>query len=128
MKKIIPFIIMLFAGASVFAQHVPVKLIAVIETQVNEASGAGKDMNAAELMEITTEIRRIAVNTLPRNRFNVMTSETVLAMGGAVLEECAEENCVITLGSTIGADYIVRGTISKFQRELSLSVEIFETE
>jgi len=49
-------------------------------------------------------------------------------MGGAVLEECAEENCVITLGARIGADYIVRGTISKFQTKLTLKVEMYETD
>jgi len=48
-------------------------------------------------------------------------------MGGSVLEECAEENCVIVLGSKIGADYIVRGTISKFQTKITLSVELYET-
>jgi uncharacterized protein (TIGR02145 family) len=57
-----------------------------------------------------------------------MTSETVQSMGGAVLEECAEENCVITLGSRIGADYIVRGIISKYGTKFTLSVEMYETD
>jgi len=57
-----------------------------------------------------------------------MTSETVQAQGGAVLEDCAEENCVITLGSRIGADYIVRGILRKFKTLLTLTVEMYETE
>jgi uncharacterized protein (TIGR02145 family) len=57
-----------------------------------------------------------------------MTSETVIAQGGAVLEECADENCVISLGSKIGADYIVRGTVSKFGAKLTVSVDIYETD
>lgn len=56
-----------------------------------------------------------------------MTSETVQA-NGAVLEACADENCVVSLGRTIGADYIVRGIISKFQKNFTLTVEIYETE
>jgi uncharacterized protein (TIGR02145 family) len=56
-----------------------------------------------------------------------MTSETVQSMGGAVLEECIEENCVITLGAKIGADYIVRGIISKYGNEFTMSVEMYET-
>jgi len=56
-----------------------------------------------------------------------MTSETVYSQGSAVLEECAEENCVITLGSKIGADYIVRGTLSKLGSRFSLQVEMYET-
>jgi len=76
----------------------------------------------------STELRREAVNNLPRGRYNVMTSETVQAQGSAVLEDCAEENCVIVLGSKIGADYIVRGIISKLRTKFTLSVEIYETE
>ena len=105
-----------------------VKYVAVVETGVDERSGASSALNAAEVALITAELRRVAVENLPRDRFSVMTSETVQSMGGAVLEECAEENCVITLGSRIGADYIVRGTISKFQNMLTLSVEMYETD
>jgi hypothetical protein len=42
--------------------------------------------------------------------------------------ECNEENCVIALGSKIGADYIVRGTVSKLETRFTLTVEIYETE
>ena len=115
-------------GSLAFAQRVPVKNVAVIETEIDERSGAASDINKAEVSVITNEIRRAAVNNLPRGRFNVMTTETVQSMGAAVLEECAEENCVIALGSKIGADYIVRGIISKFAGDLTITVEMYETE
>jgi len=102
--------------------------VAVVETEMDTRSGAAKDLNAAELSEITAELRRQAVKNLPKNKYNVMTSTTVQAQGAAVLEDCAEENCIITLGSKIGADFIVRGTISKFQKRFTLSVEIYDTE
>ena len=105
-----------------------VKYVAVVETEVDAQSGAASNLNPAEVRQITAELRRVAVANLPRSAYNIMTSETVMAQGGAVLEECADENCVITLGSKIGADYIVRGTISKFQTMLTLSVEVYETE
>ena len=105
-----------------------VKYVAVVETEVDAQSGAAGLMGRAEAHEITAELRREAVRNLPQDRYNIMTSETVQSMGGAVLEECAEENCVITLGSKIGADYIVRGVIRKIQTRLSLAVEIYETE
>jgi succinate dehydrogenase hydrophobic anchor subunit len=103
------------------------KYVAVVETDVDAASGASAELNAAEVREITAELRRQATKNLPSGRYSVMTSETVQSMGGAVLEECAEENCVIVLGSKIGADYIVRGTVSKFGTKLTLSVELYET-
>jgi len=105
-----------------------VKYVAVVETDVDAQSGAAAEINPAEVRQITAELRRQATENLPAGRYSVMTSETVQAMGGAVLEECAEENCVIALGSKIGADYIVRGTISKFQTRFTLSVELYETE
>ena len=105
-----------------------VKYVAVVETDVDASSGASEELKPAEVRLITAELRRQATENLPRGNYNVMTSETVQSMGGAVLEECAEENCVIALGSRIGADYIVRGTISKFGTKLTLSVELYETE
>jgi hypothetical protein len=105
-----------------------VKYVAVVETDVDAQSGASAEINPAEVRQITAELRRQATENLPRDKYNVMTSETVQSMGGAVLEECADENCVITLGAKIGADYIVRGTISKFGTKLTLSVELYETE
>jgi len=102
--------------------------LAVVETEVDLQPGSAKDISKTDVREITKELRRQAVKYLPRTRFNVMTSETVQAQGSAVLNECDGENCVITLGSKIGADYIVRGTISKFQKLFTLSVEIYDTE
>jgi len=141
----IPFFFAIFAGmfaillascsaakpsneSSASAQKNRVANVAVVETEMDTRSGAAKDLNAAELSEITAELRRQAVKNLPKNKYNVMTSTTVQAQGTAVLEDCAEENCIITLGSKIGADFIVRGTISKFQKRFTLSVEIYDTE
>jgi hypothetical protein len=104
-----------------------VKNVAVVETEIDAQSGASAELTSADARLVTAELRREAVKNLPQNRYNVMTSETVYAQGSAVLEECADENCVIVLGSAIGADFIVRGIISKVQTKFTLSVEIYET-
>jgi len=119
-------IVFLAALAAISAAQM--KYVAVVETEVDVHSGAAAELNPAEVRQVTTELRREAVKNLPRNKYNIMTSETVYAQGSATLEACADENCVITLGSKIGADYIVRGTISKLQTRFTLSVEIYETE
>jgi len=116
--------IVMIAGIPAYA----VKYVAVVETDVDAASGVSAILNPAEVRQITAELRRQATKNLPPDRYSVMTSETVMSMGGAVLEECAEENCVISLGSKIGADYIVRGTVSKFGTKITLSVELYETD
>ena len=105
-----------------------VKRVAVVETEIDAQSGASKTVNKAEVRQITAVLRKEAVKKLPQGKYEIMTSETVMAQGSAKLEECADENCVITLGSMIGADYIVRGTISKVGTKLTTSVDIFETE
>jgi len=105
-----------------------VKNVAVVETDVDAASGASAEITSADVRQVTAELRREAVKNLPSDKYNIMTSETVQAQGSAVLEECAEENCVIALGSRIGADYIVRGTISKLRTRFTLTVEVYETE
>jgi hypothetical protein len=107
---------------------VAVKYVAVVESDVDESSGASEKISRADVRLVTAEIRREAVKNLPPKKYSVMTSETVIAQGSAVLAECHEENCVISLGSTIGADYIVRGTVSKIETRFSLQVEMYETE
>jgi len=116
--------IALLAGVSAAG----LKYVAVVDTDMDAQSGASESLNPAEVRLITSELRRMAVENLPRDKYNIMTSETVQSMSGAVLTECAEENCVIALGNKIGADYIVRGIISKFQTMLVLTVEMYETE
>jgi len=105
-----------------------VKRVAVVETEIDAQSGVAETVNKAEVRQITAVLRKEAVKKLPQGKYEIMTSETVMAQGSAKLEECADENCVITLGSMIGADYIVRGTISKVGTKLTTSVDIFETE
>ena len=126
------FPIIIYIAAALFAipniAVAQIRYVAVMETELDASSGASDDLSSAEVRQITAELRREAVKNLPRAKYNVMTSETVISMGGAVLEECAEENCVIVLGAKIGADYIVRGIVSKFKTLLTLSVEMYETD
>jgi len=117
-----------FLAAFAAAAAAQVRNVAVVETEVDAASGASAGVTSAEARLVTTELRREAVKNLPPDLYNIMTSETVQSQGSAVLEECADENCVITLGTKIGADYIVRGIISKLRDRFTLAVEIYETE
>jgi len=117
-------IIILFAGMA----SAGLKYVAVVESDIDEASGASEKISRADVRLVTAELRREAVKNLPPRKYSIMTAETVIAQGGAVLEECADENCVISLGSKIGADYIVRGTVSKLESKFTLQVEMYETD
>jgi len=118
MKK---FIISLFAFATFAFSAIN---LAVIDTEADQS--AIKELTEAELRYITQEIRRAARSNLPDD-YNVMTEQAVMVLGDAVLEECAEENCMISFGEKIGADYITKGSVSKFRTMYVLTIEIFET-
>jgi formylglycine-generating enzyme required for sulfatase activity len=121
MKRLALFLITtLFAGISVAG----VKYVAVLETEID----ASAKIAWAEAHEVTEEIRRQAVKNLPREKYSIMTAETVIAQDVAFAAECNEENCTITLGRKIGADYVVRGTIRKIQTRFTLSVVIYNTD
>jgi len=104
-----------------------IKNVAVVETEVDAESDASAQLNRAEVRQVTTVLRKEAVENLPHGKYNIMTTETVMSQGSAVLEECSDENCVIKVGAAIGADYIVRGTVSKLGTMLTVSVDIYET-
>ena len=125
MKRLMFALVMMFFVGTGAAQ---VKYVAVVETEVDAQSGAATKLNKAEVRQITTVLRNEARNNLPSGKYKIMTAETVIAQGSAKLEECAEENCVIALGAKIGADYIVRGIVSKLGTNLTMSVEMYETE
>ncbi|MDR3000030.1 MAG: hypothetical protein LBU89_02100 [Fibromonadaceae bacterium] len=101
--------------------------VAVINTEVDMESAVAKEIKDSELRYITQDIRRQATNNLPRGKYRVMTDVSVQAQSEAILRECMEENCMIALGEKIGADYIARGTLSKFRRRFTLTVEIYDT-
>jgi formylglycine-generating enzyme required for sulfatase activity len=113
-----------FAGMSVAG----VKYVAVVEMEIDMEPSEKMKLKTSEVRLITDELRNAAVKTLPRDQYSVMTTETVMKQSGAVLDECHEENCVITLGSKIGADYIVRGKLGKIETQFTLSVSMYDTE
>jgi formylglycine-generating enzyme required for sulfatase activity len=122
------FIIIITALFAVTPATAGVKYVAVVETEIDMNPAEAAKLERSEVRLITDELRSTAVNALPQDRYSVMTTETVMAQSGPVLSECAEENCIITLGSKIGADYIVRGKLGKIGTLFTLSVSMFDTE
>jgi uncharacterized repeat protein (TIGR02543 family) len=116
--------IALLAGMAAAA----VKYVAVVEMEIDMNPGEAAKLEMSEVRLLTDELREKAVNNLPQGQYSVMTTETIMAQSGSVLSECFEENCIITLGSRIGADYIVRGKLGKFQSLFTLSAVIYDTE
>jgi len=118
---------LLLAVFAAGAHAAKVKNVAVVEAVLDAQCDDCKGIKKSEVSQITAELRRVAVNSLPNDMYKVMTKETIQAQESAVLQECASENCIIKLGAAIGAEYIVKGGISKFGTKFTLTVEMYET-
>jgi len=127
MKKSIMLLALLSASILAPGAHAAKKYLAVLETVVDAQCNACKEIEKSEVSQITEELRRVAINSLPQDRYNIMTKETIQAQESAVLQECASENCIIKLGAAIGANYIVKSGIRKFGPKFTLTVEMYET-
>jgi uncharacterized protein (TIGR02145 family) len=118
---------LLITVTAVMAFAAKVKYVAVLEAVVDKECEPCKEIKKSEISEITAELRRVTASNLPQDKYKVMTKETIQAQGSEVLQECASENCIIKMGETIGADYIVKSSIGKFGPKFTLKVEMYET-
>lgn len=80
-------------------------------------------------MFLTDELRKQAKNVLPEYMgFVVMTRENINAMlpPGKSIEEC-EGSCLVETGKNIAADYVAQARVGKFGKQLTLTMELYET-
>ena len=110
-----------------FAQGAgPGKFVAVLET----VSDGTTSLTASELHHLTDKLRAIAVQTLPAEMgFTIMTRENIQAMlpPGKALEECVG-SCLVETAKNIAADYVAQGRVGRFGKDLTLTVELYETQ
>lgn len=120
MKRLFLMLIPLLAVATAFAAtHV-----AVLET----VSGKGV-IGRSEKMFLTDKLRERAKAVLPAYMgFVVMTRENINAMlpPGKSIEDC-EGSCLVETGKNIAADYVAQARVGKFGKQLTLTMELYET-
>jgi TolB-like protein len=94
--------------------------LAVVELR-NDA-----EMRPSEIAYLTDLARTQARDSLPAERFLVMTRESIVALlpPGKTLLDCAKSQCEVEVGRTIGADYIVSGEVLRFGDELRLNLKV----
>ena len=118
-KRIVCIMIALFSVVSVAATHV-----AVLET-VSENGLIGR----SEKIFLTDKLRERAKAVLPAYMgYIVMTRENINAMlpPGKSIEEC-EGSCLVETGKNISADYVAQARVGKFGKQLTLTMELYET-
>jgi hypothetical protein len=103
----------------------PIKYVAVFETQADREGV----LDEADLRYLTNELRKLALEQLPKANYSVMTRDNILSLlpPDRDAAECFEGMCLVEIGRNVGADYAVQGTVSKFDGKLTLTVEAYET-
>ena len=98
--------------------------VAVLET-ISEKGVIGR----SEKMFLTDELRKRANVILPEYMgFVIMTRENINAMlpPGKTMEDC-EGTCLVETGKNISADYVAQARVGKFGKQLTLTMELYET-
>jgi hypothetical protein len=99
----------------------------VLELIPNES--IDDEISIGEFRHLTDELRRQAVMTLPKDKYSVLTRDNLISLlpPDEKEAECLAESCAVDIGRVIGAEYVTQGTVGKFGKKLTISVELYET-
>jgi len=118
MNKILS--VALFLAFAVYGQQ---ERIAIMHTVDDRDS-----IDVYDLGYLTDKLRDIAGKVLPKNRYGIMTQQSIIDRLGSeerAEKECREATCLADLGRKISADYISQGRIGRFSGELTIKVELY---
>ncbi|MBP7127391.1 hypothetical protein KBD49_13590, partial [Myxococcota bacterium] len=96
--------------------------VAVLEFQ----DSAG--LTEYEVRALSDDVREAAL-VLPRDRYLVMTRESMLVMlpPGTTLAQCTGAQCEVEMGRMVGADVVVAGEMGRFSGSLEVRLKVFDT-
>jgi len=116
------FLILLFF-AFVNAQQ---KRIAIINTVDDEEP----PVEISDLNYLTDRLREIAGKILAQESYAVMTQQSIVDLLGspeAVAKKCRESSCLVQLGREVKAHYVGQGRIGRFDGNLTIKVELYNS-
>jgi len=114
------FILLFLVSLTAYGQQ---ERVAIINTLDDYDS-----ISVAELTYLTNKLRETAVKILPKDRFGVMTTESIVAFLGSqerLIKVCKESSCLADLGRQVSADYVAQGRIGRFSNNLTIMVELY---
>ncbi|MDR1812114.1 MAG: hypothetical protein LBQ87_04760 [Candidatus Fibromonas sp.] len=89
----------------------------------------GDSVNVMDLGYLTDKLRDIGGQVLPKNRYGIMTQQSIVDRLGSqekAEKECRAATCIADLGRKINADYIAQGRIGRFSGKLTMKVELYK--
>ena len=99
--------------------------VAIIQTLDNRDS-----IGFQELAHLTDILRETAVNVLPKQRYGVMTTESIIAFLGSqenARKVCNESSCLAEVGRKVNADYVAQARIGRFEGDLTIKTELYSS-
>jgi len=122
MEKLL-FILLLITLAAYGQQQ---ERVAIINTVDDRDS-----ISFSDLAHLTNRLRETAVKILPKSRYGVMTTESIVAFLGDSQERaakvCNEASCLAEIGRKVNADYVAQAHIGRFGGELSINFELYNS-
>jgi len=120
MKK--QFFILLFLAFAAYGQQ---ERVAIIQTLDDKDSIGISDLNY-----LTDKLRETAANVLPKQRYGVMTTESIVAFLGSqenARKVCNESSCLAEVGRKVNADYVAQARIGRFNKNLTIKAELYSS-
>jgi len=120
MKKFLLSLLVLFSVG--FAQQERVAIINTVDD--------GDSIKPSDLTYLTDRLRGVAVKVLPKQRYGVMTTESIVAFLGSqerAQKECKEASCLADLGRKVNADYVAQARIGRFNKNLTIKTELYSS-
>jgi len=113
--------ILLFLALAAYGQQQ--ERVAIINAVDNSDS-----IGFSDLSYLTDRLRETAVNILPKQRYGVMTTESIVAFLGSqerAEKECREASCLADLGRKVSADYVAQARVGRFGENLAIKTELY---
>jgi len=119
-----PLLILFLLALAAYGQQQ--ERVAIINTVDDLDSISFTDLN-----HLTNKLRETAVKILPKSRYGVMTTESIVAFLGDSQERaakiCNEASCLAEIGRKVNADYVAQAHIGRFGGELSINFELYNS-
>jgi len=115
-------LILLLLAIAAYGQQ---ERIAIIQTLDDRDS-----IGFSELSYLTDRLRETAVNILPKQRYGIMTTESIVAFLGSqerAMKTCKEASCLAELGRKVNADYVAQARIGRFGDNLTIKTELYDS-
>jgi len=117
------FFIFLFLALSAYGQQQD--RVAIINTEDDRDS-----IGFSDLSHLTNRLRETAVKILPKSRYGIMTTESIVAFFGSMentRKACNESSCLVEIGRKVSADYVAQAHINRFGSQLSINFDLYNT-